>query len=196
MRTHINKLLVITHFCGWLITILGVLYLSGCAVVDSKSNKDSTYTQKLNHVTVWSGISQINYFSGPIKPAVAFPDSFRQHLMASFEKHGIDATFVDQPKLPEFSAEQNNLLNRRTLEPSTYLIISIKTILGMRYAGFTHVDKVVFDISLIDRTTGNRVWRAETSIDSSLDVPKWNERTSEKFVNTIFSLLAKDGLIK
>lgn len=184
--TFIRRLVKVTAF------LMLPLWLTGCAIVHSSSNKDHQYSEKLDRVSVVSSIGAISYLSGPIKPSAPFPENFRNVLMAEFAKRGIAATYEDAgPGIAEAVAAENE---DRTRSPTTKMTILVKRTTYRTY-GTTYLEQAIFDLSIYSIATNRRVWHAEVAIDSSVDVPHWSEATAVKFVGEIFKVLKDDALI-
>ena len=170
--------------------------LAGCASVQSRSNMDHRISQKLDRLSVLSEVGSIVYGSGPIKPAVPFPQSFRQSLTAALSKEGVTSTYVDVYRFSSLAAEDRaKLFSEATGDPNVRLTIQISRTATTTYAGFTHVDRVVYDLSLYSVKNNERFWRAAVVIDATFDVPKWNQSTANKFADEMVRLLKKDSLL-
>jgi hypothetical protein len=173
-----------------------VILTAGCSVVESRSYKEASNALPIERISVWSGVGRVSYQSRHVQENAPFKDLFKTALTSSLEKHGVTVIYAESTSLPNLTEkERRDLISHEPGNPSTRLLVQLKTVSSSVSSKNYQVDKAVFDLNLYAIPSGQRLWRAEVSIDSSVDFPRWGEKTANKFVAEIMRLLEKDRLL-
>jgi hypothetical protein len=173
-------------------TICVCLMLSSCAIIQSDSTVDPAYKQKLSHVEVWSGLKNVNFLPGLIKPSTSFQSAFQSALLTKFAADGIDANYIEKTDTVALSANSSTTFTKIGSSKARLVILLRQS--SYRSRGAPYLELAVFDLHLYSTEDNSLIWQAKISIDASIDVPRWGDATANKFVEKIFELLKKDGL--